>query len=177
MSQETSPSQETVQISAKEESKQTKPAQMSLQEILDSLRSLQDDVVQIIELTSEEKRLVAAFFESLLKLMQPLATTMSISPETLPEEMGNAVQANIDPTGHLVIVYRDGKVEFKNLSEDKNRDLMISVVKDMMPKFKHLTSAQRRKIENRMKFLSSVTKEMQKISKAFSATSTAETQE
>lgn len=170
MSQETSPPQEAVELSAKEEPKHSKQAQVSIQELLDSLRSLQDDIGQICELTSEEKVLVAEFFASLLKLMQPLAATMPVSTVALPEEMGNVAQANIDPTGHLVVLYRDGQVELKNLSEEKHRDLMISVVKDVMPKFKQLTTAHRRKIENRMKFLSSVTKEMQKISKTFSTT-------
>jgi len=176
MSQETNPPEETVQFTVKEETKQTKQAQVSLQELLDSLKSLQDDIGQISELTSEEKVLVAEFFESLLKLMQPLATTIPVSTVALPEEIGNVVQANIDPTGHLVILSRDGQVELKNLNEEKYRDLMINVVKDVMPKFKQLTSAHRRKIENRMKFLSSVTKEMQKISKAISTTTTSGSQ-
>jgi hypothetical protein len=45
---------------------------------------------------------------------------------------------------------------------------MIEVVEDILPKFKELISTHRRKIENRMKFLSLVTKELQKVSKALS---------
>ena len=172
MSQETSPPQEIVQLPAEEEPKKGKQPQASLQELLDSLKSLQDDIGQICELTSEEKGLVTAFFESLLKLMKPLATTMPVSTTVLPKEMGNIVQANIDPTGHLTILYGDGRAELKNLSEEKNRDLMIGVIKDVMPKFKQLTSAHRQKIEERIKFLSAVTKELQKISKAFSTATT-----
>jgi hypothetical protein len=37
-----------------------------------------------------------------------------------------------------------------------------------MPKFKQLTSAQKRKVEDRIKFLTAVTKEMQRISGAIS---------
>lgn len=164
--------QKPLQISVKKESGQTGPPQISRQELLASIRSLQDDVGQISELASEEKQVVAVFFESLLKLMQPLAKTMPVSPVALPEEMGNVVQANIDPTGRLVILYQDGQVDLKNLSEEAHRDLMISVMIDVMPKFKQLTSAHRRKIEKRIDFLSSVTKELQKISKAFSTATT-----
>ena len=164
--------QKTVQLPVKEEPKQTKPAQVSLQELLDSLKSLQDDVGQICELTSEEKRVVAVFFESFLKLMQPFAKTMPVSLVALPQEMGNVVQANIDPEGHLVILYEDGHVELRDLGEETQRDLLVSVIKDVMPKFKELTSAQRRKVENRIEFLSSVTREMQNISKAFSTATT-----
>lgn len=167
MSPETTPSQEIVPLSIEGESKKSKQVQASIQDLLDSLKSVQDDIGQICELTFEEKGLVKAFFESLLKLMQPLTTTIPVSPAVLPEEMGNVTQANVDPTGHLIILYGDGRVELKNLSEEINRDLMIPVVKDMLPKFKQLVSAHRQNIETRIKFMSSITKELQKMSNAF----------
>jgi type III secretory pathway component EscS len=46
---------------------------------------------------------------------------------------------------------------------------MMAVVGDVVPKFKTLTSNQKRKLENRIKLLSSVTKEIQKSSEALSA--------
>lgn len=163
--------QSTVQAPAKKKKKE-KPPQMTLEELVSSLKSLQDDIGQISELTSEEKRVVDVFFDSFLKLMQPLAKTMPVSPDALPDELGNVVQANIDPKGNLMLLSKNGKVEIRCLSEKTQRDLMICVIKDVMPKFKKLTSAHRRSIEDRMKFLSSVTKEIQKISKAFSTEST-----
>jgi hypothetical protein len=57
------------------------------------------------------------------------------------------------------------------LSEEKNRDLMIGVISDIVPKFKNLTVYQKRKIENRIKLLSSVTKEIQKSAEALSVSS------
>jgi hypothetical protein len=99
--------------------------------------------------------------------MEPLAKTMPVTPESLPAELGNVVQANIDPKGNLMLLYKDGQVEIRNLSEKNQRELMICVMRDVLPKFKQLTSTHRKKIEDRMKFLSSVTQEIQKISKAF----------
>jgi hypothetical protein len=167
MSVEASVSQDAVQVSGKDE-KEITLNQTKLQGLIGSLRSVQDDIGQIGELSSEEKTLVTQFFEALLKLMQPLAATMPISIEVLPAEMGDVVQANIDPTGHLIVLHRNGQVELENLNEEKNRDLMMIVVEDVMPKFKQLTSTQKRKIENRISFLSAVTMELQKISKALS---------
>ncbi|MCJ7560650.1 hypothetical protein MUO79_08560 [Candidatus Bathyarchaeota archaeon] len=167
MSVEASVSQNAVQVSGKDE-KEITLNQTKLQGLIESLRSVQDDIGQIGELSSEEKILVTKFFEALLKLMQPLAATMPISIEVLPAEMGDVAQANIDPTGHLIVLHRNGQVELENLNEEKNRDLMMIVVEDVMPKFKQLTSTQKRKIENRISFLSAVTMELQKISKALS---------
>ena len=150
------------------ENRQSGKAQLSISEFADSLRSLADDIGQISELVSEEKLLVTEFFASLLKLMQPLTTAIPVSTSALPAEIGNVVQAHVDPTGHIALLHEDGHMELKNLIEERNRDLMILVIKDIMPKFKNLTSTQKNKIENRIQFLSAVTKEIQKISGALS---------
>jgi len=163
MSQESPSPQAIVPLRLEEEANES-----SLQDILNSLRSVKDDVGQICELSSEEKSLVTAFFESLFKLMRPLTTTLPVSTLSLPENMSHAIQANVDPTGHLIVYYKDQQVELKDLRQEENRDLMIHVVKDIIPKFKQLTDVYRRKIEYRIKLLSSVTKELQKISDAFS---------
>ncbi len=142
---------------------------ITLQELVDSLRGTADDIGQISELSSEEKILVSQFFTSLLKLMQPLAPSIQVTPASLPAQVGDVTTAYIDPTGHLVLQYTDGHIELKNLSDEKNRELMMSVVGDVVPKFKALTTNQKRKLENRIKLLSSVTKEIQKSSEALSA--------
>jgi hypothetical protein len=146
-----------------------KKKQPSIQEVVESLKSTADDIGQISELTSEEKILISQFFTSLLKLMQPLAPSIPVNQLALPDELGSVMAAHVDPTGHLVLQYDDGHVELKDLSEEKNRDLMTIIVGDILPKFKNLTSMQKRKLENRIKFISSVTKEIQKSSEALSA--------
>jgi hypothetical protein len=142
---------------------------VSLDDTISSMKSLQDDVGQISELRSEENRVVDVFFESFLALMTPLAKTMPVSVDALPVELGNAEQAYVDPKGNLMLLFPGGHVEIRNLNEASQRELMICVMQDVMPKFKQLTSKRRRDIESRMKFLSSVTAEIQKISKAFAA--------
>ena len=168
MSQENSAEQKTTNVIITEP-KPSDEHEMSIQELAAALKSMADDVGQISELASEEKLLVAEFFTSLFKLMQPLTTSMPVSTTALPAEVGNVAKAYIDPTGHLALLYEDRHMELKNLTEERNRDLMILVIKDVMPKFKSLTSLQKRKIEKRIKFLSAVTNEIQKISGALAA--------
>lgn len=148
--------------------KKDKPTKVTPQQLAESLRAVADDVGQISELTSEERLLVSEFFKALLKLMQPLSPGISISIETLPADLGNVVNAHMDPTGHLALIYEDGHLELKDLSEERNRELFMIVVQDAIPKFKQLTNVQKRKVENRIKFLSSITKDMQKVSSALS---------
>jgi hypothetical protein len=159
--------QENLTSSAVKQSEKKK--QLSIQELVESLKSTADDIGQISELSSEEKILVAQFFSSLLKLMQPLASSIDVDQLALPAQLGGVVQAYIEPTGHLVLMFEDGHLGLKDLSEEKNRDLLTAVIGDVMPKFKSLTSKQKLKLENRIKMLSSVTKEIQKSSEALSA--------
>jgi hypothetical protein len=58
-------------------------------------------------------------------------------------------------------------MESVDLTETKNRDLLIRVVIDVMPRFNNLISKRRSKIEERINFLSSVTKELQTIADSF----------
>jgi hypothetical protein len=83
--------------------------------------------------------------------MQPLAPSIAVNQLALPAELSDVVQAHVDPTGHLILQFEDGHVELKDLSEEKNRDLMTAVFGDVLPKFKNLTSMQKRKLENRIK--------------------------
>lgn len=138
------------------------------EELLDSLKKLQDNVGQICELASEEKRLVAAFFESFLKLMLRIAKTIPISVRALPEGVRDVEQAEVDPSGLLVILHKSGSVELVDLREEKHRDLLITVMKDATPKLNSLTTEYRQKIEERISFLSALTREFQRIEKAFS---------
>jgi hypothetical protein len=162
--------EETAELFAPKEQKQImRKKQVSIQELVDSLKSTADDVGQISELNSEERVLVTQFFASLLKLMQPLATSIPVSPSALPAQLSDVTQAFVDPTGHLALQFEDGNTELKDLAEERNRDLMTNVIGDILPKFKALTSMQKQKLENRIKMLSSVTKELQKSSEVVSS--------
>ena len=170
MTQEAAIKEEPAELSAPPEPKQSeKKKQITIQELVESLRSTADDIGQISELSSEEKILVSQFFSSLLKLMKPLAPSISVNKLALPTQLRDVLQAHLDPTGHLILQFEDDHFELRDLSEEKNRDLMSAVIMDVMPKFKSLTSQQKRKLENRLKLLSSVTKEIQKSSEALSA--------
>ena len=150
-------------------SKPERKRQVSIQELVDSLKSTADDIGQISELSSEEKILVSQFFSSLLKLMQPLSPTIVVDQLALPAQLSDVTQAYLDPTGHLILKFQDDHVELKDLREEKNREIMTAVIEDAMPRFKSLANLQKRKLENRIKLLSSVTKEIQKSADALSA--------
>src|SRR4030066_1212589 len=91
-------------------SNQSGKVSVPVQTLVDSLKSAADDIGQISELSSEEKLLVAEFFKSLLKLMQPLTQALPVTSSVLLQDFGSVIQAYIDPTGHLALLFEDGKL-------------------------------------------------------------------
>ena len=141
----------------------------SPEEVMETLKALREDVGQISELGAEEGNIVMAFSLSLLKLMEPLTKTLPVDVSILPREMGGIERANVVPTGELVVLFEDGRMESVDLTESKNRDLLVDVVSDVMSKFNDLMAEKRGKIEKRITFLSEVTKELQAISDSLDA--------
>jgi len=131
--------------------------------VVETLRRLREDVGQISELSSEEGSIVAAFSLAFLKLMEPLTKALPVDAGVLPLELGAVEKANVLPKGDLVVLHRDGRMESVDLTDAENRDLLVTVVSDAMPRFNALIAQRRTKIENRINFLSSVTKELQSI--------------
>ena len=113
--------------------------QISIEEIVESLKSVGDDIEQIIKLTSEEKLLVAEFL-ALLKHVPQRMFSIAVSTSELSIGIGAFTQAHIDSAGHLILTSEDGHLEVKDLSETKNRNLMMAVLGDIIPKFKNFAS-------------------------------------
>ena len=132
-------------------------------EVVETLRQLKEDVGQISELSSEEGSIVTAFSLAFLKLMEPLTKALPVDVGVLPLELGAVEKANVLPKGDLVVLYRDGRMESIDLKDAENRDLLVTVMSDVTPRFNALISERRSKIEKRITFLSGVTKELQSI--------------
>ena len=135
----------------------------SSEEVVDTLRRLREDVGQISELSAEEGNIVEAFALAFLKIMQPLTKTITVDPSILPREMGFVERANVIPQSELVILFDDGRMESFDLTAVENRDLLVAVIGNAIPRFNDLIAQQRGKIEKRIAFLSDVTRELQTI--------------
>jgi len=144
---------------------------ISKDEIVEFLREIQENAGQISELTMEENMLVKEFFEAMLKILTPFAKNVEISVSSLPEEIrGKVSQARLDSTGYLALMYDDGKLELLNLYEQENRDVLVEISGVLLMKLRDVVNSYRKRVEKRVKFLSSITGELQKVAKVFSST-------
>lgn len=143
------------------------PLPSSPEEIVGMLKRLKEDIGQIKEMSFEEGNLVGVFALAFLELMEPLAKSLPVDVSILPHELGFIERANVIPKGELVLLHMDGRMESIDLTEPKKRDLLVNVVSDVMPKFNALIADRRIRIEKRITFLSSITKELQNIAESF----------
>lgn len=120
--------------------------QMSIEEILESFKSVADDIQQISKLFSEESILVTQLL-ALLKHMHQLAPSIEVSTAALPFEVGEAIEARLDSAGNLVLTYADERQELRDLSDFKNRDVMIAVIGDILPKLEDLITKPKENIK------------------------------
>ena len=148
---------------AKESEKTTK------EEAVEFLKEMQEKAGQISETEMEEENLVNEFFNSLLKILKPFSKTLEISVSSLPERYSDQIsKAHLYLTGQLVLVYRNGEVEILNLTDKENREVLVEITGEIMVNLKSVIDSYRSKTEKRVKFLMSITKELQKVAKVFS---------
>jgi len=145
-----------------------KSQENSFESAVKFLDGIREETGQISELMTEENMLVKEFFASLLKIMRPIVKTLPVSTSVFPEDWGKVNRASLDVTGRLLVLLSDGKMRSIDLTERRHRELLVKVTYDIMPTLKRLMTSHRQKIETRVKFMSSITKELQKTAKAFS---------
>jgi hypothetical protein len=77
--------------------------------------------------------------------------SVSVSTSELPFRDGAFTEAHIDSSGNLILTATDGHLEIMDLSETRNRDLMMAVVGDIIPKFKDFSIQKVEKPKKRSK--------------------------
>lgn len=114
--------------------------QISVEEIAESFEFIGEDIAQIGKLNVEERLLVEHFLATLKKHMEPITSSIAVSTSVLPFDLGLVTQAQLDPRGHLTLTLEYAEQEVLDLREPKNRDIMMAVIGDFMPKFQDLIS-------------------------------------
>jgi len=138
------------------------------EQTLGFLKEMKENAGQISELVTEEENLVKEFFNFVFKILKPFGKTLEIAVSSLPERFdGRINKAYLYLTGQLVLVYKNGEVEVLNLADQENHEVLIEITGEVMMKLKSVINSHRTKTEKRVKFLMSVTKELQKVAEVF----------
>jgi hypothetical protein len=109
--------------------------QLSMEEIVESFECVGEDISAIGKLNTEEKPLVHQLLSTLKACVAPLPSPVAVSTSVLPFKSGIVAKAEIPPTGQLQLTFEDGQEETLDLSEPKNRDLLVAVIDDFLSNF------------------------------------------
>jgi DNA-directed RNA polymerase subunit RPC12/RpoP len=128
--------------------------------ILESLRKLRDDTIQVNELRDEEDRIVDALLEAFLEVMSSIPGGLPVNPELLPGEASDVDRLSVSSSGELLMLYLNGEMDAVELSDPENRDLLVDVINDVFPKVRHQIVEMKGRLEKRIVYLSTVTEEL-----------------
>lgn len=116
----------------------TAPKKISVEEIAETFELVAEDITQIGKLTNEENGLLTAFLKTLKTHLDPIKKPIGVSTKIIPIDVGVVREAYIQANGKLQLAFTDGKMGSLDLAEPKNRDLMLAVIDDVMPKLEAL---------------------------------------
>jgi hypothetical protein len=136
------------------------PIEGSSGAILESLRKLRDDTIQVNELRREEDRVVEALLEAFLDVMSSVPGGFPVNPEILPVETHDVDGLSVSSSGELLILYLNGEMDAFELSDPDNRDLLVDVINDVFPRVRSQIVEMRGRLEKRIVYLSTVTEEL-----------------
>jgi hypothetical protein len=110
-------------------------ALISSKEVVYALRGARDDAELIPSLLSDEGIVVKTIFDLLPELAN-LLSRAAVDPSVLPIEMGEVEKAHLTPDGRLIVGHRDGEILTTDLTDWRNRDLLVDILKDIVPKLR-----------------------------------------
>ena len=108
---------------------------VSPEAVISSLREIREALELASNITSEENSIVESFLET-LRCMAVSISRISIDPSLLPGMFGPVEDARINAEGNLIITSPEGKIETVDLTRFDNRDLLVSILGDLVEKLK-----------------------------------------
>jgi len=109
----------------------------SPEEAVSSLRELRETLERVSGLASEEDVTVESFLETLGSLSVTISR-IPLEPSLLPKRLGSVEEARMNDEGALILTTPDGSIETIDLTNFDNRDLLVTVLGDLLEKLRGL---------------------------------------
>ena len=109
----------------------------SPEEAVSSLRALRESLGRVSDLASEEDVTVESFLETLGRISVTISR-ITLEPSLLPERLGSVDEARMNDEGSLILTTPDGGIEAIDLTSFENRDLLVTILGDLLEKLRGL---------------------------------------
>ena len=112
---------------------------VSSEEAVSSLRELREALGRVSDLASEEDVTVESFLETLGSIPVTISR-LPLEPSLLLDQLGPVEDARINAEGVLILTSPDGGIETVDLTSFENRDLLVSVLEDLVEKLRRVAN-------------------------------------
>lgn len=112
---------------------------VSSEEAVSSLRELREALGRVSDLASEEDVTVESFLETLGSIPVTISR-LPLEPSLLLDRLGPVEDARINAEGVLILTSPDGGIETVDLTSFENRDLLVSVLEDLVEKLRRVAN-------------------------------------
>ena len=156
-------SMETLDAGAR---KEVEKARVEIEEkFLDSLRVINEEILQLSELLIEDKKLGQELCRLLRPLLKHLNLSFVIPPREIPV-LEKIDQIILNEEGHLIFVYEKNKVDSKAL-EEYPPEIILIVFLNIIPKLGRTLRFYRKKVGTRVNFFEKIYRELDNANRAF----------
>jgi hypothetical protein len=127
-----------------------------------SIKSLQDDALQLSELNEMEKSYSQEVIAFLKQLIEPLGASYHIKPQSVSRSDSSLQDVILTPQGIVFLMYSTGQTQSRPL-ENLQTETLVRILMEVMPSIKTLLADRRAKMTGRVGMLEKMTREFRKV--------------
>ncbi|MHB8567133.1 MAG: hypothetical protein ACYC7D_11450 [Nitrososphaerales archaeon] len=127
-----------------------------------SIKSLQEESLQISELTEMERTYGAEVITSLKQVIEPLNVSYHVKPGSISKADSTLSDVILTPQGVVCLIHNNGTVNSKTL-ESLQSETLVKILAEIIPEVRSLLVDKRQKISGRVGMLEKVAREFRKV--------------
>lgn len=154
----------------REDSQQAQPlaASQSNQKESDfvlSIKTLQEESVQISELSEMERTYGIEVISSLKQIIEPLGVSFHIKPASVSKADSTLSDVVLTPQGVVCLIHTNGTMNSRAL-ESLQSETLVRILTEIIPEIRSLLLEKRQKTSGRVGMLEKVAREFRKVASA-----------
>lgn len=132
---------------------------------LDSLKVINEEILQLSEFLIEDKKLAQELCKLIKPVLKHLNLSFVISPKAIPL-FEKTEQIILNEEGRLIFIHDKNKVDSKAL-EEYSPEIILIVFLDIIPKLGRLLKLYRKKVGMRVNFFEKIYRELENVNRTF----------
>ncbi|MDG6998586.1 MAG: hypothetical protein JRN15_05670 [Nitrososphaerota archaeon] len=135
---------------------------MKESEIGPSIKALQEESLQISELSEMERNYVIEVISYIKQLIEPVGVSFHIKPASVAKSDSSLSDVVLTPQGMVCLMYNSGLVSTRTL-ESLQTETLVRILVEVLPELSAIFSEKREKLSVRVGMLEKMAREFRKV--------------